>query len=558
MTPTAGNIGGSTRTSDSARPRGPGIVYLVLSAGLLGLLSTLALTTAQTPPPTIAEFAPQAIEQIEDAPVEQTSEFGAGDAGAPGEGSDSEDPGADDPPLAEEQVIDVPRIRRCVGDPPRQIEDPQSPPCVPYWDGDNGGATWQGVTRNEIRIAISGGEDDEVTTKTYEYLVPFFNMRFEFYGRRMIIVPAGVGDPADPVQQRNAATSVDEEYQAFAAGSMVYGFHFQEELARRSVVSVGRNSDFTEPYLRTRAPHIWSYPMAADRMFQNMGGWTCRRLADSRATHAGPPYDLDERTFGVVFWKRSRDVPVTSESLLRELSRCGIDPAVTIEFSDEDFWDSRNVALQMQNAGVTSIIFLAHAGHQGELARNASSQGYFPEWLVASYGEQDYPWVSRLSVPKEHLEQTFGLSFQPRQVRRDLTPPWWALQEANPQATQDPLYGNAVGLSTLTFRYRDLLLLASGIQMAGPELTPATFMRGLQGARFPNPAHPIMAGDVGFRGNFTMTEDATEWWWSNTARGPSEDDVGTLCYVDGGARHQKDTWPRGDDVFFTGPCDSGR
>src|SRR5581483_1230418 len=40
----------------------------------------------------------------------------------------------------------------CVGSPPRQTEDPLSPPCVPYWRGDNGGATYQGVSASQIVV----------------------------------------------------------------------------------------------------------------------------------------------------------------------------------------------------------------------------------------------------------------------------------------------------------------------------------------------------------------------------------------------------------------------
>ena len=76
--------------------------------------------------------------------------------------------------------IHVTRSRRCIGDPPRQIEDPQSPPCVPYWEGDNGGATTRGVTRNEIRLAAPNWDAFK-----YPALEAFFNRRFEFYGRSL-------------------------------------------------------------------------------------------------------------------------------------------------------------------------------------------------------------------------------------------------------------------------------------------------------------------------------------------------------------------------------------
>src|SRR5688572_7868513 len=128
------------------RPRSPGVAYTVVTVALAVLVGTLALTSRQAPPPTIAEFAPQAVEQITDSSGDAAASRGS----ASGETSAlDEQAGVID---AGRQTVDVARVRRCVGDPPRQIEDPQSPPCVPYWSGDNGGSTWRGVTRDEIRV----------------------------------------------------------------------------------------------------------------------------------------------------------------------------------------------------------------------------------------------------------------------------------------------------------------------------------------------------------------------------------------------------------------------
>src|SRR5207249_12173565 len=92
--------------------------------------------------------------------------------------------------------------------------------------------------------------------------------------------------------------------------------------------------------------------------------------------------------------------------------------------------------------------------------------------------------------------------------------------------------------------YRDLLLLASGIQMAGPNLTPGTFEAALQRTVFPNPPSPLFAGHVGFStGSHRQTIDAAEWWWSVNTVSPYKRPNGTICYVDHGLRHSPDDWP---------------
>jgi hypothetical protein len=99
--------------------------------------------------------------------------------------------------------------------------------------------------------------------------------------------------------------------------------------------------------------------------------------------------------------------------------------------------------------------------------------------------------------------------------------------------------------------------------MAGPRLTPQTFSVQLQRTVFPNPVTPIHAGAVGFLGgSHSMTTDATEWWWSNTAVSPwtaqGDTQNGAICYVNHGARHGITDWQPGQpDLFQQGPCDSG-
>src|SRR5688572_6723218 len=103
----------------AGRPRMPGPLYAGVFLVLAALLAVLAVTSRQTPPPTIAEFAPQAASRITDS-VEGVV------GGANGSGQTSASDGSALGQDAAQPAIDVARVRQCVGDPPRQIEDPQS------------------------------------------------------------------------------------------------------------------------------------------------------------------------------------------------------------------------------------------------------------------------------------------------------------------------------------------------------------------------------------------------------------------------------------------------
>src|SRR5207248_11263003 len=96
---------------------------------LVAIVIPLALRAAQGSPPAIAEFAPRPQHPITNAPSEQTSTVGRNGNGAAVGPSPSPSPSASPagPPRA--------AVKHCVGDPPRQTEDPQSPPCVPFWSG---------------------------------------------------------------------------------------------------------------------------------------------------------------------------------------------------------------------------------------------------------------------------------------------------------------------------------------------------------------------------------------------------------------------------------------
>src|SRR5581483_8402822 len=135
--------------SAAQRSRLPGAVNLTAGVVILILVAVVALRVSASPPPSIAEFAPQPQKNIAQAPGEQSSAIGNGNTPS-GLGSSQTPPAVPSPTPLGAGV----RLLRCVGDPPRQIEDPQSPPCVPYWSGDNGGATAKGVTRDEVRIVV--------------------------------------------------------------------------------------------------------------------------------------------------------------------------------------------------------------------------------------------------------------------------------------------------------------------------------------------------------------------------------------------------------------------
>lgn len=541
--------------SGRRQARSPGVVYSGVTAAMVVLIGALALTVRQAPPPPVAEFAPQ-VRQIKQAPAEQAL-VGGPSAGvtapAPAPPVDVRPPG----------IRVVPRHLRCVGNPPRQIEDPQSPPCIAFWEGDNGGATWQGVTRDQITIVVPTAQNSTIL-REIQALEKFFNNRFQFYGRKIKLeISRTNGGESDIAVQKAHAADDAARYKPFAATNYfsALGFGYQQEMGRRGIIYAGMGG-----FDRSVLPaSIYNYLMTTDELFPNIGEWICKRLVRQTAQHSGDPQlQVKRRVFGIIQVTREEDA-TTPDPLVREMGTCGEHPAYVsrneIAVSGADPATASAVILKMQQEGVTSIVCLCTLFNFGVLQTSASKQGYFPEWLTSSYNGLDLNGFFKLGgSPPEQLAHTFGTTHGPRQITYSDEPFYWAARETDPGWA--PAADQSATVEAALIPYRSLLILASGIQMAGPILTPKTFAAGLAKTVFPNPDHPNRAGAVSFLdGRKGLTADGGEWWWSNSAPSPfAGDGRGSVCYVDHGIRHRKGAWPRGsDDVFFRPDteCDSG-
>lgn len=555
--------------------RGPGTMYAALAFALMVLIGAVALTIRQPPPPTVAEFAPQAVQQIKQAPSNQSSKFGSG---AGGEGLLESTTTAPNTTSTTARAIAANLLKKCVGEPPRQTEDPQSPPCIAYWEGDNGGATYQGVTRDTIDVAIPTSEDGDDTSpnakrRFYNDLRDFLNKRFQFYGRRLVFhyyrSDLGV---APPGQQADADAVIADKPFTSTFYRAADGFYYNEKLAAAKIPSItGSYFGYTNDYLSQRSPYLLQYLMPADEMFANLGEWGCKRLVGAKATHAGTP-DLQAlpRKVGAILQTYYDADPTTLAPFVSEMKRdCNVDvvalPKNPVRQGDDtngqsaavDPVTSRNAMLELKQKSVTTVFCMCQLFTGGALLKAATDEQYFPEWILSTYGPMDINAAYTLgAAPPEQLRNAFGLTFQPKAVRLEDEPFWWAVKEV------DPGYQMAASSDNVNNRdeiYRPLLLLASAIQMAGPHLTAQSFADGLWKTNFPNPVHPNQAGAVGFRPHrYGMTLDGAEFWLSQSGRSPYTGDSIAVCYVAGGKRYLKGQWPSGlsPDPFFNGNCET--
>ena len=569
--------------------RKQGLINLAIAVAALMVIIPLLLNAAQSSPPTAAEFAPVAQQVIKQAPPGQAAQVNGG--GSPGAGVVAS-------PSPQLQVPEN-LVKNCVGPPPlRQIEDPQSPPCVPFWQGDNGGATAVGVTREKIYVVVPTPNG---FTQEYAALANFFNKRFEFYGRKVVFqycTPvAGSGSQGSgdqPNQQSDAAqaSSGCPEVQGNPStgikpfASTFYQFdngrYYNYQMScRYGILTVASYTSYDSRYLDGCPGRLLQYPMVTDEMFGQVGTWACARLAGriaqwsaGTAGTGGPNLNTVTRKFGIFLAPYYQDDPIARKDalspLLDALNGCGVhipDSQIIINPVQSptagqatDPVSANNAITQMRQQNVTSIFCFCGIFNYGALTRAADSQSYTPEWIASSYGIlDDQIGLNLAAAPPDQLAHQFGLTFLPRHVNPVLEPYNLAFQEGDPTIGEK---GSSFYWSNFTQVYRPLLVLMSGIQMAGPHLTHETLVAALRRTVFPNPITSLQAGAVDVPSNgYSFTHDAAEYWWNNNARGPYTDDTngkGTYCYLDGGVR-RRDAWPHATPNFFpaSGACDSG-
>ena len=160
----------------------------------------------------------------------------------------------------------------------------------------------------------------------------------------------------------------------------------------------------------------------------------------------------------------------------------------------------------------------------------------------------------------EQLRHAFALT--PRMKRPDVAPAGTREQLEqqywfNAVREQDSSFegGGSTRASEYYHRYAQVLVLASGIQWAGPELNPTTFADALEGLTFPNPrvgAEPWWQPRVTFgASDHAFNSDFALLWFEVDEMDQSSARAGRSCYVGGGTRFRLGGFPdNADDLFF--------
>jgi hypothetical protein len=586
-----------------ARPTGgrpPRTVAVRRYAPLLALVAAVVLTIVALPS---ALNLPQANpgQTLEYAPVPPNSKappppggnfaaLGQGTSGGEGAGglpTPTPTPAATavlpPPPSGPPGSGTTPSGKRCVGNPPRQTEDPFAPPCVAYFNGNNGGATYQGVTATEIRVLLvydgnhnyylssgkqtspsntyvdlwqpapSSGNEFFITTD-WRGFQAYFNDRYQLYGRKAHFFiyythDIAQNETADMVR----GEALDNQQTVHPFGSVVvmpaFGEDYNRTLAQQGVLDFTANLA-TQSFYQSFPDHIWGFLPGADYWATLYSSFVCAQVNGGAASHAGGALAAQPRKYGFIESTDAQHPELSAlfSAVKSNLASCGINPVDTAQFPvagavrpDTSNYSAPQMA-RFSSEGITTILW--PGGFETNFTKAASGLHYQPEWVAAgdtlmegqdgSLFQDQSEWAHAMVVSPLIAEPPFTSSAC-----------WQAYAEVDPNADVNKV-------SWVCPDYPRMRQLFTGIQVAGPHLTPSSIADGFH-AIPPLASNDPQAPSCYYPSNdWTCIKDAVALWWNSTTSG------GGPCYevADGNKRYRPSDWAKGAGDWTQDACDN--
>lgn len=430
----------------------------------------------------------------------------------------------------------VSAAKACAGN--QVPNDTYSPPCISF-SGNNGGASYRGVTANTITISFRISSDNVVgvssliskiatrntntqfnestaqVERTVSDLVAYFNDHFQFYGRKLVLkFWNGQGQLLQEFQDAgqaqaqadalNEANSIKPFAEIFALSQP-----FSEALSAQGIVNLG-SPYMSQEFYQQHAPYAYSvFPDATDLGVEG-GNLAVKELCHQPVTWAGTGVsDGQKRKFAVLV----PDNPVYQQAAKEAISvatAAGCAPAANLTYAldlSQASQEAQGIAQQIVNDKITTILEASDPIAPIFLTGDLDNAHYEPEIFNLGAAFTDYDYVAQLfdqSVWSHDAGVTNGGPI----------PPYGSSIAYFAAKSVDP--GNPPALEVDNY-YEDLYMLALGIQMAGPDLTPQTFERGLFDYRGGNGIYGPWTFDVGGVQQFTPQHQFEFEYWDPNA-----------------------------------------
>src|SRR4051812_47481417 len=424
-------------------------------------------------------------------------------------------------------------VQPCPGGRKDQVPgDPYSPPCYAF-SGDNGGATNKGVTATDIHVAyrvlnekgfqqtlaalagaqLSDSPDD--IKRTITALAEFFNKRYQFYGRHLVFdFYNGVGSNTSELLGggRDKAEADAETVKSMGAFADMSGTSepYANALGHRGILNFG------DPYLSTNwhdqhAPFSWSLAVDGTSVAKMAAEYSVKRLGGpngqvKNAKWAGGSLASQPRKVATMAPENSwyqESVQVAKKTS----EDAGFKMADNIEYQlnlDTMSNQANNIIPKLKSEGITTIFCGCDPIMPVFLTGEMNRENYFPEIVILGTALTDADIVGQL-WNQEAAKHAFGVSSLEEPVPPQQTIAYEAYKSVRPN--DEPAF-------SVDLIYFQMQMMAIGIQMAGPNLTPQTFQKGMF-------SYPGRLGPAGYWAfgphDYTAANDVREIYWSPNA-----------------------------------------
>jgi hypothetical protein len=473
--------------------------------------------------------------------------------------------------------------KHCVGG--RQFDpnlDYYAPPCIQGVPGapfaNNGGATWQGVSKDKIEIVHYipdyGAEVNtilqaqglyytkaqaEVINASYE---KFLNEHYQLYGRKIHITTyQGTCQTVPPnlqclIPEMDRIVDTYHPY-AFLWSTTLCSACFAE-MHRKGVVTTG-GAGFSDAFHNANAPYSYDASMSATRVETAFADWWCHQMTSQgnsgrTAIFAGkqnPAQDFTSkpRVLGVV----STNDP-DNENTVRDVLYPALKKGCGEVVSHEYFYaQDINTATQQSQAGTatmntpnnpaTSVVCLCDPVAPQFSYNAAQNNNYWPESLVATNQSMDFDSVAQTYVDKGG-QPTLAC---PKPQQGCSFDNGIGLGSADPQGPAEQLAGYKVyragsnnaavpqGIEspTLDVFWSNYNLLGSLISNTGPILTPARMQQAAPaiGARGGGTTGHALRQFT--KGNWCWIQDVRVMYFNKHQQSPYNKASGTYVSIEG-------------------------
>ncbi|MBV8692199.1 MAG: hypothetical protein JOZ37_12985 [Actinobacteria bacterium] len=577
----------------------PPLVAVLLALALAALVLPSALHVPQSNPQTTLEYAPVPPSDEKTPPPANgnLSSLGlAGSSSFTGAG-----PGGDEGALPVDNSLlggnkKTATAKHCVGNPPRQTEDPLSPPCVADFHGDNFGATYQGVTADQVTVLfyVQGFTDYTNTCRDAAQVTPdrhyfdleqpaqpgehcevrvlrnwqtYFNDRFETYGRRVHFWAYFSGSGNSAEERRADAADNYARLHPFAvmtvADGQTYGDDYLDVMAQRNVLNFGSFLGRDEAFFNRYPKLIWGYQPSIEHQADLYSTYVCTKMKGPvEANFTNMPQDVGKpRKFGM--WHTDDaghpELQKLAAAVKASLQKCGITIAADNTFPEAGFAKSahyaptkaQTAAADFQTKGITTILW--PGGLETNFSAAAANIGYRPEILVM--GDQVIETETNGGFQDQSVwDHSRVISNVPYVSDERTQLCYTAYKEVEPDADDAEVRADACPL------YPQIRQLFTGIQVAGPRLGPTSVDKGFHAVprvASTNPMVPACFYDVN---DYTCVKDAKVEHWDQTGRtSTAQQTPGCYRGTEQAKRYLTGTWPPGNATAQdtpNDPCDA--